>query len=117
MPEVVPTWLTALSDDELLFLKRFLLHSGSLKNLAGEFGVSYPTIRTRLDRLIAKVESTDRPEAEDAFEHLLELLIKEGVMVPSTARPLKLAHKRVVSDAIQRAERHGAANAARQPKR
>ncbi len=115
MPEIVPTWLTTLSDDELLFLKRFLLHSGSLKDLAGEFGLSYPTIRARLDKLIAKVESSERPEAEDAFEHLLEILIKEGVMVPSTARPLKLAHKRVVSEAIQRAERHGAANAAKRP--
>jgi len=115
MPESIPAWLTVLSDDELVLLKRFLLHSGSLKALAGEYSVTYPTIRARLNRLIAKVQSTEIPDADNAFVRLLEVLVQDGVMVPGTARSLRLAHKRVVSDATQRAERHGAANALRLP--
>jgi hypothetical protein len=111
MPESIPAWLTVLSDDELALLKRFLLQSGSLKALAADYGVTYPTIRARLDRLIAKVESTDIPDSDNAFDRLLAVLVQDGVMAPGTARSLRLAHKRVVSDAAQRAERHGAANA------
>lgn len=111
MPDSIPVWLTALSEPDLLLLKRLLLNSGSLKGLAEEYGVTYPTIRSRLNRLIEKVESAERPEAEDAFDSLLETLVKEGVLVSGTARTMRLAHKRVVSEAAQRAERHGAANA------
>ncbi|GMV91221.1 MAG: hypothetical protein AMXMBFR82_09990 [Candidatus Hydrogenedentota bacterium] len=111
MPEAIPQWITVLADDDLLFLKRFLLHSGSLKQLAEDYSVTYPTIRVRLNRLIEKVETAERPEAEDAFEGLLEMLVKEGVLVPGTARTMRLAHRRVISEATQRAERHGAANA------
>ena len=49
-------WMAALAEEDRHFLKRFLLASGSLKALAAEYGVSYPTVRSRLDRLIAKEE-------------------------------------------------------------
>lgn len=58
----IPRWLDALEQDELRFLKRFLLASGSLKDLAGQYDVSYPTIRNRLNDLIAKVEAADEAE-------------------------------------------------------
>ncbi|MCC6487115.1 MAG: DUF2089 family protein [Candidatus Hydrogenedentes bacterium] len=105
MVEKLPRWIAAMNDEELLFLKRFLLNSGSLKGLAAEYGVTYPTVRARLDRLIEKVASTDLPEGEDAFERLLELLVNQGVIVQGTARTLQHAHKRVVSEATERAER------------
>ena len=35
-----------------IFIKKFLLASGSLKEVAGLYGVTYPTVRLRLDRLI-----------------------------------------------------------------
>ena len=105
MAEMIPRWVASMSDEELLFLKRFLLNSGSLKGLAAEYGITYPTVRARLDRLIEKVASTDLPEGEDAFERLLELLVNQGVMVQGTARTLQHAHKRVVSEAAERVER------------
>ncbi|MBM3290492.1 MAG: DUF2089 domain-containing protein, partial [Candidatus Hydrogenedentes bacterium] len=52
-----PPWITVLAEDDLQFLKQFLLASGSLKQLAGVYGVSYPTIRARLDRLIERVKA------------------------------------------------------------
>ena len=42
-------WIDHLSPDDLAFLRRFLLASGTLKQLAQEYGVSYPTIRLRLE--------------------------------------------------------------------
>ena len=112
MADEIPRWLAVLSEEDLLLLKRFLLNSGSLKALASDCGVSYPTIRSRLDGLIAKVSSTDSPEVEDAFVRLLDMLVESGVMAPGTARSLRQTHRRVVLEATQRAERHAAANLA-----
>ena len=61
-------WVTALSDDDLAFLKRFLLLSGTLKDLAKQYGISYPTVRLRLDRLIAKIKVFDSHHAMSDFE-------------------------------------------------
>ena len=54
----LPAWLAELTDEDLQFLRRLLLSSGSLKELARIYSVSYPTVRARLDRLIAKVQAT-----------------------------------------------------------
>ena len=35
-------WLDLLEDEDLAFLKRFVLASGSLKELAEAYGISYP---------------------------------------------------------------------------
>jgi len=58
---VAKPWIEHLSDEDLGFLKRFLLAGGTLKDLAAQYGISYPTVRLRLDRLIDKVKlSTPR---------------------------------------------------------
>ena len=59
--EVVPEWMADLDEEDVTFIRRFLLSSGSLKEVAGQYGVSYPTVRLRLDRLIQKIQlSEDR---------------------------------------------------------
>ena len=50
----MPVWMAELEDEDLAFIKKFLLASGSLKEVASLYGVSYPTVRLRLDRLIQK---------------------------------------------------------------
>ncbi len=52
--EVVPEWMADLDEEDVTFIRRFLLSSGSLKEVASQYGVSYPTVRLRLDRLIRK---------------------------------------------------------------
>jgi hypothetical protein len=51
----VPEWLGGLEDEDAVFVKNFVLASGSLKEIANQYGVTYPTARLRLDRLIAKI--------------------------------------------------------------
>ena len=53
--ETVPEWMAGLEDEDVAFIKKFLLASGSLKEVAGLYGVTYPTVRLRLDRLIQKI--------------------------------------------------------------
>lgn len=77
-----------LSLEDLQFLKRFLLASGSLKDLAAEYQVSYPTIRGRLDRLIAKVRVVEDPKINDPFIRKLQVLVADGALPQSVAREL-----------------------------
>ena len=53
--ELLPDWMSGLEEEDLAFIKRFILASGSLKEMAAQYGVTYPTVRLRLDRLIQKI--------------------------------------------------------------
>lgn len=57
--ENIPEWLLNLDSEDLEFVKNFILNSGSLKNIAKIYSVSYPTVRLRLDRLISSIENTN----------------------------------------------------------
>lgn len=48
--------LLELTPEQLEFVEKFVIASGSLKEMAKEMGVSYPTVRSRLDRLIETLE-------------------------------------------------------------
>jgi hypothetical protein len=86
-------WLAALDDEDMQFLRRFLLGSGSLKDLAAEYGVSYPTVRARLDRLIAKVRAAEEPRIQDPFERKLRLLVADLKLPAHLAKELLEAHR------------------------
>ena len=89
----LPAWLEALDEEDTQFLRRFLLGSGSLKALAEEYGVSYPTVRGRLDRLIAKVRAAEDPKVSDPFERRLRVLVADAKVPSSLARELLEAHR------------------------
>jgi hypothetical protein len=82
-----------LDDEDRQFLRRFLVSSGSLKALAEEYGVSYPTVRGRLDRLIAKVQAAEDPKVTDPFERKLRVLVADARMPAALARELLEAHR------------------------
>ena len=71
-------WVDFLEEEDLAFIKRFILFSGSLKDLAAAYNVTYPTLRLRLDRLIAKINVLDSQKIEDDFERLLRATFAEG---------------------------------------
>lgn len=86
-------WVDKLADDDLAFLKRFLLSSGTLKDLAAEYGISYPTVRLRLDRLIEKVRLLDEASPAGVFEAELMSAFAQGALDERTFRALLKAHK------------------------
>ena len=53
--ELLPDWMAGLEEEDVAFIKKFILASGSLKEVAAQYGVTYPTVRLRLDRLIQKI--------------------------------------------------------------
>src|SRR4051794_20823597 len=85
-------WIDRLDDEDLAFLKRFLLASGSLKELAQAYGISYPTVRLRLDRLIAKIEVFDSHTPMSEFERTLRGLHADGKVDIATLKVLLASH-------------------------
>ena len=88
-----PAWFDALDDEDLQFLRRFLLLSGSLKDVAAEYDVSYPTVRARLDRLIAKVKVAEEPRIQDPFERKVRLLVADLKLPAHLAKELLEAYR------------------------
>jgi hypothetical protein len=84
----VPKWMAELSEEDWQFIKRFLLASGSLKELASQYGISYPTVRIRLDRLIEKIRILEDKKPKSAFHQKVQLLVAEGKLDISVARSL-----------------------------
>ena len=78
MNEVVPEWIKGLSEEDWQFVKRLILASGSLKDVAQQYGISYPTVRIRLNRLIKKVRILDCEKLKTPFHQKVRMLVAEG---------------------------------------
>ena len=92
-PEMLPAWLSRLEEEDLVFIKKFLLASGSLKEMAAQYGVTYPTVRLRLDRLIQKIRLGEQADA-DPYIGLVKQLAVEDKLDFDTAKLLIQAYKR-----------------------
>ena len=88
----LPPWIADLDEQDLTFVKRFLLASGSLKEVAAQYGVSYPTVRLRLDRLIQKIRLSDTAEA-DPYISLVNRLAVDDKLDFDTAKILIAAYR------------------------
>ena len=73
----MPVWITTLEEDELQFVKRFVLASGSLKEMAAQYGVTYPTVRSRLNQVIGKIKLSEE-NREDPYVSLIKRMVMEG---------------------------------------
>lgn len=77
--EVVPEWMINLDDEDVSFAKKFILASGSLKEIANQYGVTYPTVRLRLDRLIQKIQISEGTANEPYIALIKRLAVSEKV--------------------------------------
>ncbi|AYC50385.1 hypothetical protein C7M53_03690 [Bacillus licheniformis] len=75
----VPEWILALEEEDVEFIKNFMLKSGSLKEIAKSYQVSYPTVRVRLDRLIQKIQLIDELENETFVNFIKQLVIDDQI--------------------------------------
>ena len=89
----MPVWMAELEDEDLTFIKKFQLASGSLKEVASVYGVSYPPVRLRLDRLIQKIQLTENAEA-DPYVSLVKRLAVDDKLDFDTAKILITAYRK-----------------------
>lgn len=81
-----------LDDAEIDFIKRFILESGSLKEMAAIYGVSYPTVRLRLDRLIEKIKLSDKEDL--SYVSLIKSMAIDGKITLDAAKILIEEYKK-----------------------
>ncbi|MCR1984980.1 DUF2089 domain-containing protein [Blautia coccoides] len=81
----IPQWILALEQEDITFLKNFVLNSGSLKEIAKLYKVTYPTVRLRLDKLIQKIKLNDNKE-EEPFSTFIKGLAVDSRIDLETAK-------------------------------
>ena len=94
----LPAWLAGMNEEDLGFIRRFLLASGSLKQVAEEYDISYPTVRLRLDRLIEKIKLYEKHTKKDPFETLLRSAHIDGKIDLPTLTTLLTAYRKERND-------------------
>lgn len=55
-----------LSDEQSTFLRLFVTSRGNLSEVEKRLGVSYPTVRAKLDEVIARLTATEAPSEAPA---------------------------------------------------
>ena len=90
---VVPEWMAELDGEDVAFIRNFVLASGSLKEIAQEYGVTYPTVRLRLDRLIQKIRLSGE-RAADPYVSLVKRLALDEKSDFDTAKLLIAEYRR-----------------------
>lgn len=98
--EMVPEWMAELEEEDVVFLKKFVLASGSLKEVAAQYGVTYPTVRLRLDRLIQKIRLGEEVAADPYIATIKRLVLNEKLDF-DTAKVLIGAYKQTKNAGIQ----------------
>lgn len=95
--EIIPEWMENLDDEDISFIKKFILASGSLKQIAKEYNVTYPTVRLRLDKLIQKIQINEKESNEPYIGLIKRLAIKDKIDF-DTAKILINEYKKVKED-------------------
>ncbi|MCF7885504.1 MAG: DUF2089 domain-containing protein, partial [Candidatus Marinimicrobia bacterium] len=57
--------LTQLSEDEHAFILKFVKYSGSLKKMAKDMQLNYPTVRNILNDIIERIEKLKEKNSEE----------------------------------------------------
>ncbi len=89
--------LATLPREDLDLITQLVLHSGSLKDLAISYDVSYPTIRIRLDRVIERLRGAVAGREQDALTELLATLVERGELSITNARAVRQAASDLLS--------------------
>jgi hypothetical protein len=90
--------LGKLGEEDLNMVMEFVLRSGSVKDLAAHFGVSYPTMRERLDKLIARLGKAAEGKPVDPMADLLADLVDQGKLSLHMAKKVRDLHRKLLEE-------------------
>lgn len=88
----LPEWIENLDEEDINFIKKFILSSGSLKEVSTLYGVTYPTVRLRLDKLIQKIKLNES-KTNEPYIMLIKKLALEDKLDFDTAKILISEYK------------------------
>lgn len=99
--------MLCLGEDDLNMVTAFMLASGSIKDLASQYGISYPTMRARLDELISRLRSAVENRPLDPLRDYLADLIARGHLSSPMARRIRELHEEALKHAVQSKRQKG----------
>lgn len=82
--------LTRLPWEDLDLIAELVLRSGSLKDLAAAYRVSYPTIRARLDRVIERLQVLAEGRTPEPLTNMLAHYVERGELSARAARSIRM---------------------------
>lgn len=88
-------WFDYLEKDEKEFIRQLILASGSLKELAKVYEVSYPTVRLRLDRVIQKVKLYSDKENDPFISSIMQMVVEDKISLDSANEIIEKYKKEV----------------------
>ncbi len=91
---ITPDWLVNLEEEDVTFIKNFVLSSGSLKEIAKLYDVTYPTVRLKLDRIIQKIQIGEENVNEPYIAFIKRLAINDKINY-ETAKLLINEYKKI----------------------
>lgn len=80
--------LARLPPDDQVFIAAFVKSHGSIKEMEAVFGVSYPTVKARLNRISAQLEFVDTNPAPSRNE-VLERLARGEITAENAIKELE----------------------------
>ena len=85
----------SLTADQLEFLETFIRARGNFKDVERELGISYPTVRSRLDAVIRALGFPSQVEPDREAERRKEILreLADGKIAPDDAATLLEAER------------------------
>ncbi|GAB4577809.1 MAG: hypothetical protein Fur0022_05410 [Anaerolineales bacterium] len=85
-----PNRFSKLSPESMTFLETFIRNRGNVKDMERETGISYWTIRRRIDELIAELGLEAKPDSETPATSRREILerLKNGEITAEEAGKL-----------------------------
>jgi hypothetical protein len=95
-----------LTREQLQLLESFLRSRGNLRDMERELGISYPTVRSRVEQLVRALGfgPRDEAEAEPASAGADQPAAGEGVVPGNVSTPEQLTAAR--QDVLERLARH-----------
>lgn len=81
--------LLRLEREDLDMITNLVLCNSSLKDLAASYGVSYPTIRARFDKVIERLRDAVAQRPRDPMGELLARLVERGELSVTGARTIR----------------------------
>ncbi len=94
----VAEWILNLEEEDINFIKKFVLSSGSLKEMAASYHVTYPTMRNRLDKVIEKIKAADVEEDESYIKLIKRLTMNDKIDFEAAAILIEAYRKERNSD-------------------
>ncbi|WP_436646579.1 DUF2089 family protein [Lactiplantibacillus plantarum] len=82
-------WFLTLDQADQEFVKQLVYASGSLKQLAKVYQISYPTVRMRLNKVIQKIDLIEQNDTSTFETKIMQLVIDEKISLDLAKQIIK----------------------------